>query len=97
MSPSGDTLTCAFCVHPRPCGYHGDSEKSCTCSANVVARYQKRIFGPPFDRIDIHADVPRVNYEKLSGQRFGKPSHAVRERVARQVEADGTPFSSEGA
>jgi predicted ATPase with chaperone activity len=55
----------------------------------VVARYQKRISGPLLDRIDIHVDVPRVNYEKLSGQRLGEPSHAVRERVAaaRQLQA----------
>ena len=52
-----------------PCGYHGNAEKNCTCSANVVARYQKRISGQLLDRIDIHVDVPRVNYEKLSGQR----------------------------
>jgi magnesium chelatase family protein len=76
-------------MNPCPCGYHGDAEKSCTCSANVVARYQKRISGPLLDRIDIHVDVPRVNYEKLSGQRLGEPSVAVRERVAaaRQVQA----------
>jgi magnesium chelatase family protein len=76
-------------MNPCPCGYFQDSEKSCTCSANVVARYQKRISGPLLDRIDIHVDVPRVNYEKLSGQRLGEPSQAVRERVAaaRQVQA----------
>ena len=69
-------------MYPRPCGYAGDGEKTCTCSHAVVARYQKRISGPLLDRIDIHVDVPRVNYEKLSGQRLGEPSHAVRERVA---------------
>jgi magnesium chelatase family protein len=69
-------------MNPCPCGYHGDAEKNCTCSANVVARYQKRISGPLLDRIDIHVDVPRVNYEKLSGTRQGEPSAAVRERVA---------------
>jgi len=55
----------------------------------VIARYQKRISGPLLDRIDIHVDVPRVNYEKLSGQRLGEQSHAVRERVAaaRRVQA----------
>ena len=65
-----------------PCSYHSDAEKSCTCSPSVVARYQKRISGPLLDRIDIHVDVPRVNYEKLSGTRQGEPSAAVRERVA---------------
>jgi magnesium chelatase family protein len=48
----------------------------------VVARYQKRISGPLLDRIDIHVDVPRVNYKKLSGTRQGEPSRAIRQRVA---------------
>jgi magnesium chelatase family protein len=69
-------------MNPCPCGYRGDSEKSCSCSASVVARYQKRISGPLLDRIDIHVEVPRVNYEKLSGTRQGEPSRAIRERVA---------------
>jgi hypothetical protein len=32
----------------------------------MVSRYQKRISGPLLDRIDIHVEVPRVDYEKLS-------------------------------
>jgi magnesium chelatase family protein len=56
-------------------------EKSCTCSPAVVARYQKRISDPLLDCIDIHVEVPRVKYEKLSIQRLGEPSSAVRERV----------------
>src|SRR6476660_7299812 len=55
---SNKRLKCAVCFHPCPCGYHGDAEKTCTCSAAVVARYQKRISGPLLDRIDIHVDVP---------------------------------------
>lgn len=69
-------------MNPCPCGYHGDSEKTCTCSATVVARYQKRISGPLLDRIDIHVEVPRVNYEKLASERPGEPSSAIRARVA---------------
>jgi magnesium chelatase family protein len=69
-------------MNPCPCGYFQDAEKNCTCSANVVARYQKRISGPLLDRVDIHVDVPRVNYEKLSGSRQGEPSCAIRARVA---------------
>src|SRR5437867_3932570 len=65
-------------LNPCPCGYRGDSEKSCSCSASVVARsgtlWVKRISGPLLDRIDIHVEVPRVNYEKLSGTRQGEPS-----------------------
>jgi magnesium chelatase family protein len=47
----------------------------------MVSRYQKRISGPLLDRIDIHIEVPRVEYEKLSDERLGEPSAAIRERV----------------
>ena len=51
--------------NPCPCGYFGDSERECTCSPQMVTRYQKRISGPLLDRIDIHIEVPRVDYDKL--------------------------------
>ena len=47
----------------------------------MVSRYQKRISGPLLDRIDIHVEVPRVDYEKLSSDRLGEPSQDVRARV----------------
>ena len=47
----------------------------------MVSRYQKRISGPLLDRIDIHIEVPRVEYEKLSDERLGEPSAVLRERV----------------
>ncbi len=60
----------------------------------MVTKYQKRISGPLLDRIDIHVEVPRVEYEKLSQSRLGKSSAAVRERVEaarqRQRERFGT-------
>jgi len=68
-------------MNPCPCGWHGDSERQCTCSPALVGRYQKKISGPLLDRIDIHVEVPRVNYEKLSGDRLGEPSAAIRARV----------------
>ena len=47
----------------------------------MISRYQKRISGPLLDRIDIHVDVPRVNYDKLTSDRLGEPSRVVRARV----------------
>ena len=67
--------------NPCPCGWHGDPERECTCSPALVARYQKRVSGPLLDRIDIHVEVPRVNYEKLSSERLGEPSLAIQARV----------------
>jgi magnesium chelatase family protein len=67
--------------NPCMCGYYGDPEIACTCNAAAVARYQKRVSGPLLDRFDIHAEVPRVKYEKLSSERLGEPSHIIRNRV----------------
>ena len=68
-------------MNPCPCGYYGDPLKACTCSSSTVTRYQKRISGPLLDRIDIHIEVPRVEYEKLSDDRLGEPTIDIQERV----------------
>jgi len=68
-------------MNPCPCGFHGDPVKACTCAPAVVTKYQKRISGPLLDRIDIHIEVPRVDYEKLSGDRLGESSESIRQRV----------------
>jgi magnesium chelatase family protein len=68
-------------MNPCPCGYHGDPTHECTCSRSMIERYQKRISGPMMDRIDIHVEVPHVEYEKLTDRRLGEPSANVRERV----------------
>jgi len=77
--PSNFMLVAA--MNPCPCGYFGDPLRECTCSASTVTRYQQRISGPLLDRIDIHAEVPRVDFEKLTDQRLGEPSEAIRPRV----------------
>ena len=67
--------------NPCPCGYYGDPEHACSCSPMVISRYQKRLSGPLLDRIDIHVEVPRVPFQKLSDERRGEPSAAIRGRV----------------
>jgi magnesium chelatase family protein len=68
-------------MNPCPCGYFGDSQKPCTCASGMVTKYQKRISGPLLDRIDIHIEVPRVDYEKLSGIKLSESSESIRKRV----------------
>ncbi len=69
-------------MNPCPCGYFGDASRPCTCSNAAVQNYQKRISGPLLDRIDIHVQVPRVDYDKLADDTRGETSASVRERVA---------------
>lgn len=77
-------------MNPCPCGYYGDPTRACTCAPGIVTKYQRRISGPLMDRIDIHVEVPRVDYEKLSDARLGEPSAVIRTRVesARQIQRE---------
>jgi len=70
-------------MNPCPCGHYGDPLKECHCSLSDILRYRKRLSGPLMDRIDIFVDVPRVDYDKLTGDGHGETSAAVRERVSR--------------
>ena len=84
-------------MNPCPCGYYGDSQKACTCAHALVTKYQKRISGPMLDRIDIHIEVPRVDYEKLSGDRLGETSESIRQRVQAARDIQNKRFSSNGS
>ena len=70
-------------MNPCPCGFYGDERKPCSCSMSAVQRYQGRISGPLLDRIDLHVDVARVSFQKLSGLETGEPSAYIRRRVER--------------
>jgi len=58
----------------------------------MITRYQKRISGPLMDRIDIHVDVPRVDFEKLTSLKRGEPSATIRERVEAARARQGQRF-----
>jgi magnesium chelatase family protein len=80
--------------NPCPCGYHGDSLRACTCSPAMITRYQSRVSGPLMDRIDLHVEVPRVDYDKLLGDSRAETSSAVRGRVLRAREQQGERFQN---
>jgi magnesium chelatase family protein len=52
-------------MNPCPCGFLGDANGSCHCSAEKVQRYRNRISGPLLDRLDLHVSVPRVEFDRL--------------------------------
>lgn len=68
-------------MNPCPCGYLGDPNGKCHCSTEQVNRYRGKISGPLLDRIDMHIEVPRLQYSKLNKQQTGETSHVVRQRV----------------
>ena len=84
-------------MNPCPCGFAGDPQKACGCALAVVTKYQKRISGPLLDRIDIHIEVPRVDYEKLSGDRVGESSESIRARVQAVRNIQFARFSNNGS
>lgn len=69
-------------MRPCPCGWHGDIEHACTCSPALVSRYRRRVPETLRERIEIHLEVPRVSYERLTSSRRGEPSAVIAERVA---------------
>ena len=69
-------------MNPCPCGYYGDTVKTCTCSPPTIAKYLQRISGPLLDRIDIHIEVPRLRQdEMIQSGGSGEPSASIRGRV----------------
>ncbi len=53
-------------MNPCPCGYYGDRERECRCSADGIRRYRDRISGPLLDRIDLQVPVNRLPKGVLS-------------------------------
>lgn len=68
-------------MNPCPCGFASDPEKKCICTPMQINNYQKKISGPLLDRIDIHIEVPRVDFNKLTEEKPGEKSAEIRQRV----------------
>ena len=86
----------AAAMNPCPCGYHG-STRECRCTEAMIQRYVSKISGPLMDRIDIHIDVPAVNYKELRGSDSkSESSTQIRERVMRTREVQLNRFAAAG-
>jgi len=77
-------------MNPCPCGFATDPNNDCTCNAQMIQKYMSRISGPLMDRIDIHIDVPAVQFSELSKKEDGEPSVDIRTRVqdAREIQLE---------
>jgi magnesium chelatase family protein len=79
-------------MNPCPCGYFGDLKRECRCSAVQVQRYRQRISGPLLDRIDLHIDVPSVDYREIASERAEEASTAIRDRIGQARERQQARF-----
>jgi len=77
-------------VNPCPCGYYGDFKRVCRCSPRQIESYRQRISGPLLDRIDLHVEVPLVDFRELtSDSNKVERSSCIRGRViaARNIQS----------
>jgi magnesium chelatase family protein len=83
----------ATAMNPCPCGFHNDRTRECRCTPPMIQRYIAKISGPLMDRIDIHIDVPAVNYKEMRSTSVPEDSTHIRARVLRAREIQLTRFT----
>ena len=69
--------------NPCPCGFLGDRDVPCKCSAAMVERYRAKLRGPLADRIDIKIDVSRPDAQLIMEGAEGMSSAELRDLVMR--------------
>ncbi len=86
--PCTTMVVCA--MNPCPCGYRGHPNKSCTCTDISAKRYLNKVSGPLLDRMDIHIEVPPVDFESLSSRAPSECSADIKKRVnaARKIQLE---------
>ncbi len=92
--PSEFTLIAA--MNPCPCGFFGHPTKKCTCTPNAVRKYLSRISGPMLDRLDLHIEVPPVDFDSLQSTVLEETSESVRARVNRAREIQNKRYIGTG-
>ncbi len=86
----------AAAMNPCPCGYFNDKSRECMCTPPMIQRYVAKISGPLLDRIDIHIEVPAVQYKELRGGAAAEGSAHIRARVLQARERQRQRFKAHG-
>ena len=85
----------AAAMNPCPCGYFNDKSRECMCTPPMMQRYISKVSGPLLDRIDIHIEVPAVQYRELRGGSANEGSAEIRSRVLAARERQHERFVSD--
>ncbi|HEV2618491.1 MAG TPA: ATP-binding protein, partial [Acidobacteriaceae bacterium] len=83
----------AAAMNPCPCGYFNDKSRECMCTPPMIQRYVSKVSGPLLDRIDIHIEVPAVQYKELRGGASAEGSAEIRTRVLAARERQHARFA----
>ena len=83
-------------MNPCPCGYFNDKSRECMCTPPMIQRYVSKVSGPLLDRIDIHIEVPAVQYKELRQGTDGEDSATIRGRVLAAREKQAERFARTG-
>ena len=83
----------AAAMNPCPCGYFNDKSRECHCTPPLIQRYVAKVSGPLLDRIDIHIEVPAVQYRELRSTASAEPSAQIRARVLAARERQRARFA----
>ncbi len=83
----------AAAMNPCRCGWRGHPSGRCTCTDAMVERYVSRISGPLLDRMDLHVEVPSVEFEAMRRRETPEPSSAVKARVDAARARQGIRFA----
>lgn len=77
-------------MNPCPCGFFGDKKHHCTCTPKKISQYLGKVSGPLLDRIDLHIEVPAVDYKDLENTKKPETSAEIKARVnrARDIQND---------
>jgi magnesium chelatase family protein len=86
----------AGAMNPCPCGWFNDKSRECSCTPPMIQRYVAKISGPLLDRIDIHIEVPAVQYKELRGGTAAEGSAQIRARVMAARERQQERFRKAG-
>ncbi|HEY4356368.1 MAG TPA: YifB family Mg chelatase-like AAA ATPase [Acidobacteriaceae bacterium] len=86
----------AAAMNPCPCGYFNDKSGKCICTPPMIQRYVSKVSGPLLDRIDIHIEVPAVQYRELRGGSAAEGSAEIRARVMSARERQYARFLEAG-
>lgn len=81
--------------NPCPCGWYQSDQKQCVCAMPQIIHYQKKISGPISDRIDIHLEVQKVTYDKLTSEAQETKSADIRKRVEKARATQNARFQKE--